>query len=94
MRVGLGIVKKSTNFIRVDGWCVRRELGPWTWGQPWGQPFTYDLFDASIPSEFEHPGSWFPESPLGMRIPKNLFPSISARHEVADGTGELNPTRS
>jgi hypothetical protein len=27
-------------------------------------------------------------------IPENLFPSISARHDVADGTGKLNPRRS
>jgi hypothetical protein len=27
-------------------------------------------------------------------IPKNLFPSISARHDVMDGTGKLNPRRS
>ena len=31
-------------------------------GQPWGQPFTYDLFDALMPSEFERRGSWFAES--------------------------------
>jgi hypothetical protein len=27
-------------------------------------------------------------------IPENLFPSISARHDVVDGTGKLNPRRS
>src|ERR1700732_5171884 len=27
-------------------------------------------------------------------IPENLFPSISARHDVVDGTGTLNPRRS
>jgi hypothetical protein len=27
-----------------------------------GQPFTYDLFDALMPSEFERRGSWFAES--------------------------------
>jgi hypothetical protein len=27
-------------------------------------------------------------------IPENLFPSISARHDVMDGTGKLNPRRS
>jgi len=27
-------------------------------------------------------------------IPENLFPSISARHDVVDGTGKLNPKRS
>jgi hypothetical protein len=25
---------------------------------------------------------------------QNLFPSISARHDVVDGTGKLNPRRS
>ena len=28
------------------------------WGEG-GQPFTYDLFDALRPSEFERVGSWF-----------------------------------
>jgi hypothetical protein len=27
-------------------------------------------------------------------IPENLFPSISACHDVVDGTGKLNPRRS
>jgi hypothetical protein len=27
-------------------------------------------------------------------IPENLFPSISARHDVMDGTGKFNPRRS
>jgi hypothetical protein len=27
-------------------------------------------------------------------IPENLFPSISARHDVTDGTGKFNPRRS
>jgi hypothetical protein len=27
-------------------------------------------------------------------IPENLFPSISARHDVVDSTGKLNPRRS
>jgi hypothetical protein len=27
-------------------------------------------------------------------IPENLFPSISARHDVVDGTGKLNPRKS
>jgi hypothetical protein len=27
-------------------------------------------------------------------IPENLFPSISARHGVVDGTSKLNPRRS
>jgi hypothetical protein len=27
-------------------------------------------------------------------IPENLFPSISARHDVVDRTGKLNPRRS
>jgi len=27
-------------------------------------------------------------------IPENLLPSISARHDVVDGTGKLNPKRS
>jgi hypothetical protein len=27
-------------------------------------------------------------------IPENLFPSISARHDVVDGTAKLNPRRS
>jgi hypothetical protein len=27
-------------------------------------------------------------------ILENLFPSISARHDVVDGTGKLNPRRS
>jgi hypothetical protein len=27
-------------------------------------------------------------------IPENLFPSISARHDVVDGTGKLKPRRS
>jgi hypothetical protein len=27
-------------------------------------------------------------------FPENLFPSISARHDVVDGTGKLNPRRS
>jgi hypothetical protein len=27
-------------------------------------------------------------------IPENLFPSISARHDVVDGTGKLNTRRS
>lgn len=27
-------------------------------------------------------------------IPENVFPSISARHDVVDGTGKLNPRRS
>jgi hypothetical protein len=27
-------------------------------------------------------------------IPENLFPSISARHDVVDGTRKLNPRRS
>jgi hypothetical protein len=32
-------------------------------GKPEGdQPFTYDLFDALRPSEFERRGSWFAES--------------------------------
>src|SRR5271166_398190 len=81
-----------------------------------GQPFTYDLFDALRPSEFERRGSWFAESseppnccwasgitpqfrrdsirrdlPSISIIPENLFPSISARHDVVDGTGKLNP---
>ena len=29
---------------------------------PRGQPFTYELFDALRPSEFERRGSWFAES--------------------------------
>jgi hypothetical protein len=27
-------------------------------------------------------------------IPENLFPSISARHDVVNGNGKLNPRRS
>jgi hypothetical protein len=31
-------------------------------GQPWGQPFAYDLFDSLRLSEFERRGPWFTES--------------------------------
>ena len=31
---------------------------------------------------------------LQLGIPENLFPSISTRHDVVDGTGKLNPRRS
>jgi hypothetical protein len=47
-----------------------------------------------------HPVALRPFSEIAQKLPsisiikENLFPSISACHDVVDGTGKLNPRRS
>jgi hypothetical protein len=48
-------------------------------------------FDALALRVFSEIAQKLPSIPI---IPENLFPSISARHDAADGTGKLNPRRS